>query len=91
MSGTLQLEGHIFHLHMKDLNYKEGKDEGAEDRDVPWGTGVAKTDGVISELKRQNFKGMISAEYERHWEHNTPYVKESVEYLRTALREQKNH
>lgn len=80
-----KLEGHIFHLHMKDLNYKAGKDEGAEDRDVPWGTGVANTDGIIKELKRQNFKGMISAEYERHWEHNTPYVKQSVEYFRTAL------
>lgn len=80
-----KLEGRIFHLHMKDLNYKEGKDEGAEDRDVPWGTGVANTDGVIQELKRQDFKGMIAAEYERHWENNTPYVKQSVEYFRTAL------
>jgi sugar phosphate isomerase/epimerase len=80
-----KLEGHVLHLHMKDLNYKEGKDEGAEDRDVVWGTGVAKTDGVIAELKRQHFKGMISAEYERHWENNAPLVKESVDYFRKAL------
>ncbi|MGC1243014.1 MAG: sugar phosphate isomerase/epimerase [Chryseosolibacter sp.] len=82
-----KLEGHILHLHMKDLNHKEGKDEGADDRDVPWGTGVANTDGVIEELKRQNFKGIISAEYERNWEHNVPEVTASVAYFRNALRQ----
>ncbi len=81
-----KLEGHVLHLHMKDLNYKEGKDDGADDRDVHWGTGVANTDGVIKELKRQNFKGMISAEYERNWENNVPDVTASVAYFRSALK-----
>jgi sugar phosphate isomerase/epimerase len=79
------LEGHILHLHMKDLNYKEGKDNGADDRDVHWGTGIANTDGVIRELKRQNFKGMISAEYERNWQNNVPDVTASILYFRKAL------
>ena len=82
-----KLEGRILHLHMKDLNYKEGKDDGEEDRDVHWGTGIANTDGVIKELKRQNFKGMISAEYERNWENNVPDVTASVLYFRKALQE----
>ena len=81
-----KLEGHVLHLHMKDLEAIEGKDKGEENRDVRWGTGVAKTDGVIKELKRQNFKGMISAEYERNWENNTPDVKASIEYFRNALK-----
>lgn len=81
-----KLEGHVLQLHMKDLNYKEGKDDGADDRDVHWGTGVANTDGVIKELKRQNFKGMISAEYERNWTNNVPDVTASVAYFRRALR-----
>jgi sugar phosphate isomerase/epimerase len=80
-----KLEGHVLHLHMKDLNYKDGKDNGADDRDVHWGTGIANTDGVIKELKRQNFKGMISAEYERNWENNVPDVTASILYFRKAL------
>ena len=80
-----KLEGHILHIHMKDLEYKEGKDDGEEDRDVHWGTGVADVNGIIKELKRQNFKGMISAEYERNWENNVPDVIESIKYFRKAL------
>lgn len=76
-----KLEGHVLHLHMKDLNDREGE----EDRDVHWGTGVAKTDGVIEELKRQHFKGMIAAEYESNWENNVPDVKASVNYFREVL------
>jgi sugar phosphate isomerase/epimerase len=81
-----KLEGHVLHVHMKDLEAIEGKDKGEENRDVHWGTGVVNIDGVIKELKRQNFKGMISAEYERNWENNTPDVIASVNYFRNALK-----
>lgn len=81
-----KLEGHVLQLHMKDLEYREGKDDGEEDRDVHWGTGVANIAGVIKELKRQNFKGMISAEYERNWDNNVPDVIASIAYFRSALR-----
>ncbi len=81
-----KLEGHILHIHMKDLEYREGKDDGEEDRDVHWGAGIADVNGIIKELKRQNFKGMISAEYERNWKNNVPDVIESVKYFRKALR-----
>ncbi len=81
-----KLQGHVLHVHMKDLEAIEGKDTGEENRDVHWGTGVANTDGVIKELKRQNFKGMISAEYERNWENNMPDVIASVKYFRNALK-----
>lgn len=77
-----KLEGHVLQLHMKDLNNKNGE----EDRDVHWGTGVANTDGVIKELKRQHFKGMISAEYESNWQNNVPDVIASVAYFRNALK-----
>ncbi|MEJ7589520.1 MAG: sugar phosphate isomerase/epimerase [Ferruginibacter sp.] len=80
-----KLEGHVLHVHMKDLEYRAGKDDGAEDRDVHWGKGVANVAGVIEELKKQNFKGMISAEYERNWDNNVPDVIASVTYFRNAL------
>jgi sugar phosphate isomerase/epimerase len=66
---------------MKDLNDKNGE----EDRDVHWGTGVANTKGIIEELKRQKFRGMISAEYENNWLNNVPDVTESVKFFRKSL------
>ncbi len=54
-----QLDGHIISLHFKDTN-KVGK--GAHD--VPFGTGQADVKGMLTELKRQGFKGLLSLEYE---------------------------
>lgn len=77
-----KLEGHVLHLHMKDLNEKDNK----EAHDVHWGTGVANIDGVITELKKQQFKGMISAEYEYNWYNSVPDVTASVAYFRNAIK-----
>lgn len=53
------LDGHIISLHLKDTN-KIGK--GAHD--VPLGSGQADVKGMLTELKRQGFKGLLSLEYE---------------------------
>jgi sugar phosphate isomerase/epimerase len=74
-------DGHVLHLHMKDLN---GKSEGSHD--VHWGTGATNIDAVIKELKRQGFKGIISAEYEYNWNNNTADVAKSVAYFRESLK-----
>src|SRR5690606_12310996 len=76
-----KLEGRIYHVHFKDLN--EFGDKKAHD--VVWGTGKLGMKDVIAELKRQNFKGMLSAEYEYNWENNLPEVTESVVNFRAAL------
>ena len=70
---------------MNALGPSPREDDGADDRDVHWGTGIANTDGVIKELRRQDFKGMISAEYERNWANNVPDVTASILYFRKAL------
>ncbi|QNF32537.1 sugar phosphate isomerase/epimerase [Adhaeribacter swui] len=75
-----KLEGHVVQLHFKDLNEKS-KDA----HDVHWGTGVSNVDGVLAELKRQNFKGLFSAEYEYNWENNVPDVTASAQYFREAV------
>jgi sugar phosphate isomerase/epimerase len=72
-----KLEGHIKQLHVKDLHEKT-----RTAHDVPWGTGVSNIDGVLTELKRQKFRGLFSAEYEYAWEHNTPLVTQSAKYFR---------
>ena len=53
-----KLEGRVEHSHFKDLNvFKTG-------HDVPWGTGKGDAKGMLEELKRQNYKGYLSIEYE---------------------------
>jgi len=69
-----KLEGRIISLHFTDLNKKN--------RDVPWGTGVCNAAGVLAELKRQGFEGVIAMEYESHWE------KEDLAQSVTFFREQ---
>src|SRR5690606_14611469 len=75
-----QLEGHVMSLHFKDL-----AEEAPKTHDVHWGTGVSNVAGVIAELKRQGFKGNISAEYEHNWENNAGDVAQSVKNFRQIL------
>ncbi|OZI08060.1 endonuclease [Siphonobacter sp. BAB-5385] len=72
-----QLEGRVLGMHFKDLEEKAPKTH-----DVVWGTGVCDIPAVIAEMKRQKFKGPISAEYEYHWENNAPEIAESVKNFR---------
>jgi sugar phosphate isomerase/epimerase len=71
-----KLEGHVFGVHLKDI--KTFNDTKAEDTVV--GKGVIDFPAVFKELKRQNFKGMLSIEHESNWYHNTQDVKETVQY-----------
>jgi sugar phosphate isomerase/epimerase len=48
-------EGRIICLHFKDISKGE---------DRPWGTGDGNAAGMLRELHRQGFKGVISLEYE---------------------------
>jgi len=68
-----KLDGRIVSFHFKDLN-KEGK--GAHD--VPWGTGVADVPALLAEMKRQNFQGPISIEYEHNWLESLPEIGQCV-------------
>ncbi|WP_448633720.1 hypothetical protein [Pedobacter panaciterrae] len=65
---------------MKDLHEK-----GKGGHDVHWGEGVSNIPAVIAELKRQNFKGAISAEYEYNWESNSADVAASVVNFRNLV------
>jgi len=78
-----QLEGHVIQLHVKDLN----EFGNVKAHDVYWGTGFSNIKGVITELKRQNFKGVLSAEYEYNWENSVPDVSTSVNNFRKIVKE----
>jgi sugar phosphate isomerase/epimerase len=72
-----KLEGRVEHLHFKDLN-GFGKDV----HDVEWGTGKGDVKGMLTELKRQGYKGYLSIEFEygdlKHLDENLP---KCVEYF----------
>jgi sugar phosphate isomerase/epimerase len=53
-----KLEGRVLHSHFKDL------DQFGRGHDVAWGTGKGDPKGMMTELKRQGFKGYLSIEYE---------------------------
>ena len=73
-----QLEGRIISLHFKDIAPK-GEEKTLED--VIWGRGILNVKEMLEELKRQNFKGYFTIEYEADWENNIPHIKESIEYF----------
>lgn len=77
-----KLEGHVIEFHMKDLNEKGVR--GAHD--LPWGTGISNIAAIMQEMKRQNFKGVISIEYEYGWDNNVPMVKASAAYFNKTVK-----
>ncbi len=77
LEALKKLEGRIISLHFKDLNQFDSK----EAHDVPWGTGKADVKALLSELNRQNFKGIFSIEYEYNWDNSVPEIRSCVEYF----------
>lgn len=65
-----KLEGRVLHSHFKDLN------EFGKGHDVAWGIGKGDVKGMLTELKRQGYKGYLSIEYEygdlQHLAENLP-------------------
>lgn len=76
LEALKKLEGRIISLHFKDVN-EMGKDA----HDVPWGTGVCDAKAMLTELKRQGFKGVFSIEYEYNMENSLPEIAKCVEFF----------
>lgn len=71
------LEGRIISIHFTDVDQW-----GAEGVDSVAGTGVIDLPAVLTELKRQNFGGNISIEYENNWYENITDVAQFIGYVR---------
>ncbi|MBN2455091.1 MAG: sugar phosphate isomerase/epimerase [Sedimentisphaerales bacterium] len=78
-----KLKGRIISLHFKDLNKLKDPDA----HDVPWGTGKCRAKEMLAELKRQNFKGVFSIEYEYNWENSSPEIKKCIEFFNKTTNE----
>jgi sugar phosphate isomerase/epimerase len=71
------LEGRVISVHLKDLNEKS-----PDAHDVPDGTGVSDIPAILKELKRQNFVGNVSIEYEYNWKDSVTDVAQCVGFVR---------
>ena len=79
-----QLKGHILGIHLKDVDAFNDKAN-----DVAIGTGVINFPGVVRELKRQNFSGMIYVECEHKMDNNLPDVVLAIRYLEDLAKKTK--
>lgn len=77
VAALRRLQGRVFCLHLKDLNTAGVLDA----VDVPWGTGVVDVRGILAELKRQRFGGVISIEYESNPKDNVAEVTQCMSYF----------
>lgn len=80
-----QIEGRVKSLHFKDIKEKEAGE--AEQHDVIWGTGVLDIEGMLKELKVQDFEGLFSVEYEYNWENSVPDIEKSIQYFNTLTKQ----
>jgi sugar phosphate isomerase/epimerase len=70
------LKGHIISSHMKD------KSDYGPGHDVPYGQGVGEIKRCLDELKKQDFRGNISIEYEYNWDNNVTDAKQCIDFVR---------
>lgn len=77
LDGVKLLKGRIVSVHMKDRTAI-----GKQTEDVPFGAGISNLKGILDELKRQNFAGNISIEYETKWQNSVPDVAQCVGFFR---------
>lgn len=80
LEALKKVEGRIISVHLKDLNVSGDPDA----HDVPYGTGVGNVGDILKELKRQNFSGNISIEYETNWDINVPEIQQCVAFVLKA-------
>ncbi|MDR1516995.1 MAG: sugar phosphate isomerase/epimerase [Dysgonamonadaceae bacterium] len=84
VSALQQLKGRLIAMHFKDI---APTSEDGTLEDVVWGRGVLNVKGMMEELKRQDFKGYFTIEYEANWENNLPEIKESLDYFNEVAKE----
>ncbi|MGB9625460.1 MAG: sugar phosphate isomerase/epimerase family protein [Phycisphaerae bacterium] len=70
-------QGRLLYLHLKDVSEK-----GPRGHDVIFGTGVADVKGMLAELRRQQFSGPISFEYENNVKDRPADVRQCVDFVR---------
>jgi sugar phosphate isomerase/epimerase len=76
-----KLEGHVYGVHLKDIV----KFDDPKAADTTVGKGVIQFAPIFAELKRQQFKGMLSIEHESNWYHSVPDIIETVKLYNSEI------
>lgn len=80
VEGVRQLGPRLITLQLHDLHAA-----GPDGHDVPWGTGVGRTEAVLRELARLRLKPtMIGLEYSGEWLESMPKVAECAKFAEGA-------
>ena len=79
VEALAKLQGHIKTVHLKDIS-----EQSHDAHDTIWGTGVCDARGILAELHRQEFTGVISVEYEYNWDDSVPDIAECVAFFNAA-------
>lgn len=79
VAAVRALEGHILHVHLKDV-----REEGAH-RTCAFGEGIVNVRGVVEELRRQRYQGDISIEHEPEHFDPTNDLRKCLADLKTWL------
>ena len=75
------LEGHVYGVHLKDIvTFND-----LHAADTPVSKGVLNYPAIFAELKRQQFKGMLSIEQESNWYNSVPDVTATVQYYKSQV------
>ncbi|MBM3415790.1 MAG: sugar phosphate isomerase/epimerase [Bacteroidetes bacterium] len=82
MEGLQKLEGRIWGLHFKDVK----EFDNVKTEDTLFGKGVCDLPTVLKELKRQNFKGVVSMEYEANEYNNMEDMRNNIEFYKSKIR-----
>ena len=77
-----KLEGQVICLHFKDL---AARTPGTHD--VPWGTGAGNVRGMMAELQRQGFRGVLGIEYESNWLNSSPQIAQGIKFFNQTCAE----
>ena len=78
-----QVGSRLKSLHFKDVKAPEEGE--AEQHDVIWGTGICDVPAMLRILKKIDFKGLMSIEYEHNWENSVPDIKKCIEMMNNNL------
>jgi sugar phosphate isomerase/epimerase len=84
VSNLKLFNGRIMGLHLKDI-----VELGTDSRDTILGMGKSNIAGVLAELKRQNFKGVIAMEYEAQENDNLKEVIQNKKYFDSEIKQLK--
>lgn len=86
VKGLQKMEGRLLGMHFKDVVQFDD----VKTKDTLFGKGAANLPGVLKELKRQNFKGVISLEYEANEDNNMEDMRKNIEFYNSEMRKLKS-